>query len=233
MGFVAFAKQSGTFVVVDVFMSVSSSNDRFLNVYNANITTTNSGGFYQAEGLSNKTWKPDTASFASTRNSIDSFMSAGTHSGGAYGGEYYASTNTNGAPDFTGTSWGPTPASAPATTIPANAGFYTGDPASVDNKAELLTLTGHSRIDSGATLASGGTNGSAGSAGTAYGIWVFHMVLANATLENFRIDCSASASIKDGMPGSLDQRISTFVIPAPGTIAILGIGGIAMRRRRG
>jgi xanthosine utilization system XapX-like protein len=35
------------------------------------------------------------------------------------------------------------------------------------------------------------------------------------------------------MTGAVDQRISTFVIPAPGAIALLGIGGIAMRRRRG
>jgi xanthosine utilization system XapX-like protein len=58
-------------------------------------------------------------------------------------------------------------------------------------------------------------------------------VLANASISSFRIDYSACASIKDGMTGAVDQRISTFVIPAPGAIALLGIGGIAMRRRRG
>jgi hypothetical protein len=237
MGFVAFAKQSGSYVVVDVFTAVSNSSDKFLNVYNANITTTSAGGFYQAAGLANKTWKADVANFNSTRSSIDSFMTAGTYSGGAYGGEYYASPNTNADPNFcfpsNGNNWcNATPASAPATTVPANAGWYTGDPTSVDNNAELLNFLGYTRIDSGATPASDNTLGSAGSAGAQYGIWCSHMVIAG-TLANVRIDYSASASIKDGMTGGTDQRISTFVIPAPGAIALLGVGGIAMRRRRG
>jgi hypothetical protein len=141
-------------------------------------------------------------------------MTAGTYSGGAYGGEYYASTNTNGDPNFTGTSWSATPASAAATTIPANAGWYTGDPTSVDNNAELLDFTGYTRIDSGATAASGNTRGSVGSAGATRGIWVSHLVLANAQLNTFSIAFSASASIKDivANPAVTDQRISTFNI---------------------
>ena len=235
MGFLALAKQSGSYVVVDVFAAVSNASDKFLNVYNANISTTNAGGFYQQPGLTTKTWKPDAASFNSTRNSIDSFMTAGTYSGGAYGGEYYASTNTNGDPNFTGTSWIGTTASPAATTIPANAGWYTGDPTSVDNQAQLLAplAVGYTRIDSGATTATGGTLGNRGSAGATRGIWVSHLVLANATLANFRIDYSGSSSIKDGVTGATGAGFCTFVIPAPGAIALLGVGGIAVRRRRG
>jgi len=235
MGFVAFAKQSGSSVIVDVFTAVSNSSDKFLNVYNANITASSAGGFFQAAGFANKTWKPDAASFNSTRSSIDSFMTAGTYSGGAYGGEYYASTNTNGDPNQTGGGcpWGnASPSSAACTTFPAGSGWYTGDPTSIDNNAELLNFLGYTRIDSGATAASGNTLGSVGSAGAQYGIWCSHMVIAG-TLTNFRIDYSASASIKDGMTGGTSQGISTFIIPAPGAIALLGIGGIAVRRRRG
>ena len=232
LGFVFTARQIGTYVMVDVFAGVSNSSDRLLNVYNANITTTNVGGFYQASGLSNKTWKPDTASFSSTRSSIDSFMTAGTYSGGAYSGEYYASANTNGDPNFTGTSWSPTPASPAATTIPTNAGWYTGDPTSIDNNAESLFVLGSGRNDSGPTSAGDGCAASVGSAGASFGIWVSHLVLANASIDSSRIVYSACVSIKDGMTGAVDQRISTFVIPAPGAIALLGIGGIAVRRRR-
>ena len=234
LGFVAAAKQSGTNVIVDVFAAVGNASDKFLNVYNANVSTT--GGFFQAAGLANKTWKPDAAGFTATRNSIDSFMTAGTVSGGQYGGEYYASTNTNADPNFTGTSWNGTPASAAATTIPANAGWYTGDPTSVDNNAELLNFTGYTRIDSGATAASGNTAGSVGSAGATRGIWVSHLVLANAQLNTFSIAFSASASIKDIVPNPAvtDQRISTFniAVPAPGALALLGVAGFASRRRR-
>ena len=128
VGFVAFAKQSGTNVIVDVFVAVPNAADKFLSVESINATTTLPGGFAQKAGLATKTWKPDTAGFTSTRNtSDDSFMTAGTFSGGAYGGEFYASSNSNGAPTFTGTSWSATPSSLAATTIPANAGWYTGD----------------------------------------------------------------------------------------------------------
>jgi len=229
-GFVASVRNSGAYTVIDIFAGVQNASDKFLNVYNTKSDAT--GGFYQQAGLLSKTWKPDAASFASTRNSIDSFMTAGTYSGGAYGGEYYASTNTQGDPNFTGSSWSATPASPAATTIPANAGWYTTDPTSVDNSAELLDFTGYTRIDSGATAASGGTLGSSGSAGATRGIWVSHLVLANANLNAFSINFSASTSIKDFVSNLTDQRISTFTIPAPGALALLGVVGVASSRRR-
>ena len=237
-GFVASARNVGAYTVIDIFAGVQNASDKFLNVYNLNASTTAAGGFFQATGLANKTWKPDAASFNSTRSSIDSFMTAGTYSGGAYGGEYYASTNTNGDPNFTGTSWNATPASAAATTIPALAGWYTGDPTSVDNAAQLLAplSVGYTRFDSGATAASGGTAGSAGSAGAQYGIWCSHIVIAgtlnNATLFNGVISWIGSASIKDGVTGATDQRISNMAVPAPGALALLGVAGFASRRRR-
>ena len=221
LGFVAAAKQSGTNVIVDVFAAVGNASDKFLNVYNTNTSTTAAGGFFQATGLANKTWKPDAASFNSTRSSIDSFMTAGTYSGGAYGGEYYASTNTNGDPNFTGTSWNATPASAAATTIPANAGWYTGNPTSVDNNAESLAgLTG--RVN--------GTNGQFAT----HGIWVAHLVLSGAGRQiGTDVSFAGFASIKDGISGALSQGSSSFAaVPAPGALALLGLAGFAARRRR-
>jgi hypothetical protein len=235
LGFVALAKQSGSNVIVDIYTAVSNSGDKFLNVYNLNASAT--GGFVQQAGLATKTWKPDAANFASTRSSIDSFMTAGTYSGAAYGGEYYASTNTNGDPNFSGTSWNATPASAAATTIPANAGWYTGDPTSVDNNAQLLAplAAGYTRFDTGATAASGNTAGSVGSANATYGIWCSHLVIAGTLSDNLMtslISWSGSVSIKD-VGGTTDQRISTFAaVPAPGALALLGVAGFASRRRR-
>ena len=229
MGFVALARQSGSYVLVDVYTAVGNASDKFLNVYETDISTTNAGGFYQQPGLATKTWKPDAANFNSTRSSIDSFMTAGTYSGGAYGGEYYASTNTYGGPNLTGTSWNGTPASPPATTFPANLGWYTGEPWSVDNNAQLLAplAVGYTRFDSS------NTPGSAGSANAQYGIWCSHLVLANATLANLQIYYSAVAPTRDGVSNTTDSRRGTLIIPAPGAIALLGIGGIAVRRRRG
>jgi len=235
LGFVASVRTVGANTVIDIFAGVDNASDKFLNVYNANISTSLAGGFVQKAGLATKTWKPDTAGFTSTRNtSDDSFMTAGTFSGGAYGGEFYASSNTNGDPNFTGTSWNATPASPAATTVPANAGWYTGDPTSVDNRAESLAgMVG--RINTGATAASGGTNGSLGTAAANYGIWCGHIVVVGTgTLgtPTGNILWSASMSIKDGITGATDQRISTFAVPAPGALALVGLAGFASRRRR-
>ena len=241
LGFVASVRTVGANTVIDIFAGVDNASDKFLNVYNANISTTLGGGFVQKAGLATKTWKPDSAGFTSDRSvSDDSFFTAGTFSGGAYGGLYFASSNTNGDPNFTGSSWNATPASPAANTVPANAGWYSGDPFSVDNNAESLTgMIG--RVNTGATASVGVppsfTAGSVGSANAAYGIWVAHIVVAGTgTLSNGGIQgnilWSASASIKDGVTGATDQRISTFAIPAPGALALLGIAGFASRRRR-
>jgi MYXO-CTERM domain-containing protein len=230
-GFVASVRTSGAYTIIDIFAGVTNASDKFLNVYNLTASTTAAGGFYQQAGLATKTWKPDAANFNSTRNSIDSFMTAGTYSGGAYGGEYYASTNTNGDPNFTGTSWNATPASAAATTIPALAGWYTGDPTSIDNNAEAITgLT--NRVNG--TLASATSGGGPGTTSAAYGIWCSHLVITGnyAGAAAFSVvQFSAYASIKDGVTGATSQLSSSFV-PAPGAIALIGLAGFASRRRR-
>ena len=234
LGFVASVRTVGANTVIDLYAGVDNASDKFLNVYNANISTTlGGGGFVQKAGLSTKTWKPDSAGFTSSRDvSDDSFMTAGTFSGGAYGGVYYASSNTNGDPNFTGTSWNATPASPAATTVPANAGWYTGDPTSIDNRAESLAgLVG--RVNTGATAAVGNTAGSLGTANAAYGIWCGHLVVVGTGSMANNVLWSASVSIKDGVTGVTDQRISTFAaIPTPGALAVLAIAGVASRRRR-
>ena len=220
-GFVASVRTSGAYTIMDIFAGVSNSSDKFLNVYDANISTTVAGGFFQASGLANKTWKPDASNFNSTRNSIDSFMTAGTFSGGAYGGQYYASTNTNGDPNFTGTTWNATPASQAVTSVPPNAGWYTGDPTSIDNRAESLAgLTG--RVN--------GTNGQFAT----HGIWVAHLVLSGTNVQiGTDVSFAGFASIKDGISGALSQGSSNFAaVPAPGALALLGLAGFAARRRR-
>ena len=218
-GFVAFSRNVGANTVIDVFAAVDNAGDKFLNVYNA----VSNGVFVQKAGLATKTWKPDVAGFTSTRNtSDDSFMTAGTFSGGAYGGEYYASSNTNGDPNFTGTSWNATPASAAATAIPNLAGWYTGDPPSVDNGAELLSgaVAGGTRVDG------------SGAAGKSYGIWCSHLVVAgNNKVIGVDFTFSAFASIKD-VGGAVSQAQSSFAVPAPGAIALVGLAGLAAGRRR-
>jgi MYXO-CTERM domain-containing protein len=217
LGFVASSRTVGAVTVIDIFAGVSNANDKFLNVYN----TSSNGVFVQKAGLATKTWKPDAAGFTSTRNTLDdSFMTAGTFSGGAYGGEYYASTNTQGDPNFTGTSWSATPASPAATTIPANAGWYTTDPTSIDNRAESLAGL------------QGRVNGTGGAEAANFGIWCAHLVLTGNQVIGTDFTFSAFASIKDGVSGAVSQSSSSFPVPAPGAIALLGLAGFSARRRR-
>ena len=215
LGFVASVRTVGANTVIDVFAGVSNASDKFLNVYN----TVSNGVFVQKAGLATKTWKPDTAGFTSTRNTLDdSFMTAGTFSGGQYGGEYYASSNTNGDPNFTGSSWNATPASPAATTIPNLAGWYTGDPTSVDNVSEsLLGLVNRQDLSGGAAATRG--------------IWCAHFVVATA---GGNINFGAFTSIKDGVNGGTSQAGSsgTFIVPAPGALALVSLAGFASRRRR-
>jgi hypothetical protein len=236
-GFVAFSRNVGTRTVIDVFAAVTNASDKFLNVYDL----TSNGTFVQKAGLATKTWKPDTAGFTSTRAvADDSFMTAGTFGGGEYGGEYYASGNSNGDPNFTGNSWNASPASAAATTIPALAGWYTGDPTSVDNGAELMstwaTAAGATRMNSFLVSAAGGYAAPANSNAATHGIWVSHLVISGTGKvlgdgTNGTISFNASASIKDGVSGATTQATYNFV-PAPGALALLGIAGFATRRRR-
>ena len=230
-GFVAYSRNVGANTVIDIFAATTNASDKFLNVYD----TSSNGTFVQKPGLATKTWKPDVAGFTSTRNtSDDSFMTAGTFSGGAYGGEYYASSNSNADPNFTGTSWSATPASAPATTIPALAGWYTGDPTSVDNNAENMSFWGGSFARSNSTLvtAFGGYSAPANSNAATNGIWISHLVVAgNNKVIGVDFTFAASASIKDGANGATTQARYQF-IPAPGAISLLGVAGFASRRRR-
>jgi hypothetical protein len=231
-GFVAYSRNVGANTVIDVFAAVTNASDKFLNVYDLQ----SNGSFVQKAGLATKTWKPDTAGFTSTRSvSDDSFMTAGTFSGGAYAGDYYASGNTTGDPNFTGTSWNATPASAAATAIPSNAGWYTGDPPSVDNNAELMSTwassVGATRSDSNLVSTTAPWAAPATSAGATYGIWVSHLVVAgNNKVIGVDFTFAANASIKDG--ATLNTTQARYNIPAPGALAVLGLAGFASRRRR-
>ena len=214
-GFVAFSRNVGANTVIEIFVATTNASDKFLEVFDL----TSNGTFVQKAGLATKTWKPDVAGFTSTRNtSDDSFMTAGTFSGGAYGGEYYASGSTANNGTFTGTSWSATPASAPATTIPALAGWYTGDPTSVDNNAENMSFWGGSFARANSTLvtAFGGYSAPANSNAATNGIWISHLVVAgNNKVIGVDFTFEASASIKDGANGATTQARYQFVGSPP------------------
>jgi hypothetical protein len=223
LGFVASVRTVGAYTVIDIYAGVQNSSDKFLNAYNGMISTTVPTGFNQLDGLATKTWKPDFAGFTSSRTSLDSFMTAGTFTGSAYNGNYFASAATAADPNFTGTSWNATPGSAPATTLPTDfggPGWYTNNPPLIDNRAESLAgLVG--RVNSVMTPAEGSTSGTPGGASANYGIWCAHLVLAGNYSPTYIVgvlNWKAHVSIKDGVTNGTSQGVSKFdFAPLPDT----------------
>jgi hypothetical protein len=221
-GFVAYSRNVGSYTVIDVFASVTNASDKFLNVYDVQ----SNGIYVQKNTSSTKTWKPDALQTRSVTD--DSFMTAGTGAGG------YASSLTGGDPNFTGASWNGTPSSLPAETIPTNAGWFTNDPFSADNAAELMSswAGGYNRTDSFFVASRAGYAAPGNSGGTTYGIWCAHLVVTNMNRQiGYNFSFRASASIKDGVNGAVTQATYEFV-PAPGALGLLAVAGIAGARRR-
>jgi hypothetical protein len=221
-GFVAYSRNVGSYTVIDVFASVTNASDKFLNVYDVQ----SNGIYVQKNTSSTKTWKPDALQTRSVTD--DSFMTAGTGAGG------YASALTGGDPNFTGASWNGTPSSLPAETIPTNAGWFTNDPFSADNAAELMSswAGGYNRTDSFFVASEAGYAAPGNSGGTTYGIWCAHLVVTNMNRQiGYNFSFRASASIKDGVNGAVTQATYEFV-PAPGALGLLAVAGIAGARRR-
>jgi hypothetical protein len=234
-GFVAYGRNVGANTVIDVFAAVTNASDKFLNVYDL----TSNGTFVQKAGLASKTWKPDAANFTSTRAvSDDSFMTAGTYSGGAYGGNYYAVEpcfyypNTDAWPGSTA------PTAPPSRTIPQDASWSVCDPASGDSTAERLDGWAGSlaRCNSVRVGPSTGAGLPPTSIGATHGIWVAHLVIAGSN-RKIGVDFTwrGSASVRDGATGAISQGTYEFPnppVPAPGALALLSIALRAGSRRR-
>ncbi|MFM7800233.1 MAG: hypothetical protein ACKPBA_14820 [Planctomycetota bacterium] len=209
LGFAAFSRTaSNGNVVVDLVAVTDRASDRLLNVFNVNTSST----FIQQTGTATRGFKPDAAS--STRsNIVDSFCTIGVEGGAPYDGQYYASGGTGADGGFS-TGW-----TTLGTTIPNNAGWFLSPPTLPDNVAQSLSTFEGTRV-----------NGNAAAANGSVGVWVGHWVFAGST--NSAV-ITITGSSKDGITGATGTSSNTFdQIPAPGAIALLGVAGLASRRRR-
>ena len=208
-GFQAIVRDAGagrTFV--DVFAGFNTAGDRLLNVFNMNIGLTGGASFVQAAGVAASKWKP--VDDTSTNNLADSFITLGGFDGGD--GNMYTSYSTAGDPNFTNYT------TNNQTTIPALAGWYNGNPPSTDIVAlNVSSFTGWS----------GPKEGAAGN----LSVWVGHFLVNRAITDaSWALSFSGSAAFNTGT-NAADTRLF-HNIPAPGALALLGLAGMATRRRR-
>ena len=217
IGYSSFARTaSNGNTVIDVFAVMSNASDRLLNIYNANLTTTEGGStlatFVQQGGTATRGWKPD-ANTSTRSNDVDSFMTIGVDGGAPYEGQYYASAGTGADGNFT--NW-----SSLAPTVPVNAGWFLSPPTLPDNVAASMAGMTGIRVNSNAAAAAG-----------TLGVWCSHFVLASGDLGARW--WNATAASKDGITGATITNTGTMnMVPAPGVLALLGVAGFASRRRR-
>ena len=215
LGYSSFARTaSNGNIVIDVFTVVSNAQDRLLNVYNTNVTTTAGGtaaSFIQQTGVNTRGWKPDGS--ATRSNIVDSFMTIGVDGGAPYGGEYYASLGTGADGNFT--NW-----TALAPTIPVNAGWFLSPPTLPDGVAESMAGMTGTRVNTGSVGIS-----------NMLGIWCAHMVMVSGSTNCW---WAATSAVKDFATGGTvtTTASSTNLVPAPGALALLGLAGFSSRRRR-
>lgn len=210
-GWVASVRSApGDQTIIDVYAGFNSSTDRLLNVFNMNIAV-NAASAVQSTNAGEQSWRR--ADGVSNTSSLDSFVTLG---GYVDGGVRYASSTVQGDPSFTNYN------TAGATTIPSQAGWYNADPNSLDVAATLLS--GSPGFPQGSR--------DPRSAGGQYGVWVAHILVNKAiTNASWSLSFTGFAAYNDGVFNA-DARMFHVIVPAPGAIALLGLAGLAGRRRR-
>jgi len=197
---------------VDVFAGMSANSDKLLNVFNMNISVSG-GAFTQAAGVAASKWKP--VDDTSNGGLADSFVTLGGFDGGD--GHMYTSYSSAGDPNFTNYT------TANATTIPALAGWYNGVPTTTDIIATQVfggAYTDWATASKDIASASGG-----------FGVWVGHfLVNKSITDTSWTVSFGGSAAFNSGT-NQADTKIFHNA-PAPGALALLGVAGLAARRRR-
>ena len=207
IGFDGAVSQVGDYTVIKMY-AVYDAADIALNVFDAEIVTKDAGGFNQSDVQigAGGTWAPnaslDIPGFADS--AIDSFGTIG------YGVGAAAATN--------GTALDPTFLDATGglgAYVPSGGGWYNGNP----TNEQVATSFG------------GGYDQKSG-----FAVWVGQFAFATSRVEAageldfFIFDCEMGS--KDAAGEVFFGGDAYIWTPAPGALALLGLGGVASRRRR-
>ena len=191
------------YAVVDVYATYSSTSDKFLSILNSNISLVGASNFYQkANGDGVTGWMNNNLDAA------DSKVTAGALLTG----------NTSADPSFLNF----TDEEGADTTLPPspNAGWYASNPAPANNSngAKLIVK-----------------NGWIGAAGDTLGVFIGRFSVAGIGDGSRALIFSSTTATGvvggSGTTFSTDSKSFKYV-PTPGALALLGIAGLAGRRRR-
>ena len=197
----------GDYTVIQMNAVFSSDSDIALNLFEMEVTTQDGGGFHQSDVQigAGGTWAPNASLDIPgfADSSIDSYATIGYAVGSGSPG---AATN--------GTALDPTWLDATnglGAYVPSGAGWYNGNPVSEQTGSAY----------------GGGEDGLSG----------FAVSVGQFVFETDRMD-AIDWFIFDGEIGFANPEVAfggdvfTYGIPAPGALALLGLGGVASRRRR-
>ncbi|MAJ47165.1 MAG: hypothetical protein CBC35_07905 [Planctomycetes bacterium TMED75] len=204
LGFDGNVSQVGDFTVIKMHAVFSNNTDIALNLFEMEVVTQDNGGFNQSDVQigAGGTWAPNASL------DIPGFADSAIDS--------YATIGYGVGPDAAtnGTALDPTFLDATGglgAFVPSGSGWYNGNP---------------TNTQTGSTYA-GGEDGISG----------FSVVVGQFVVESSRVGFG-DWFIFDGEIGFADPEVQfggdvfTYGIPAPGALALLGLGGVASRRRR-
>ena len=204
-GFDGMVEEVGDFTVIKVY-AVYDAADIALNVFNAQIVTKDAGGFNQSDVQigAGGTWAPNAS--LNIPGFADSAIDSFATIGYGVGNE--AATNGSALdPSWLEASGGL------GAYVPSGAGWYNGNPTN-DQVAQSVEGIGD------------------------YAVWVGQFAFATSRVEAagaldfFIFDCEMGSKDAAGEV-FFGGDAYVWAVPAPGALALLGLGGLAARRRRG
>jgi len=221
-GVCASVRTVGGYTLVDLYATFSSAEDRLHGITLQTMNTSAAGGFVQGSSPGLKGWAPDPF-FTSTHDSLDSFLTVGETNYGdptapmsanlALYTSLFPSGTWNGSPFL--------PASN-SIAVELDCGWFTFVTDTSNGAVDISGLQGRVNVHgSGAT--------------STYGTWFAHLVIAGTGPATVNIgDWNGNYFRSNGSSAEYKpiRLNSSFTVPAPGALALLGGAGLARRRAR-
>lgn len=212
---------TNSYTTIDVYAMFSSTSNKLLNIFNTNITLTGATQFYQAGSGGSRSYNPDALFDSATGENINAADSFATIGGivpiwDPVNEEYFNANPTSPDPNFT--NWSGAGSLNPPVPL---AGWFCPNPNGnawgVHNAAK--PISGLTDNDTGSNL------------GVMLGRFSVAGIPDGVRKLNFAGQLKWNNIGQVGSQDGQDSKVFKY-IPAPGAFALLGLAGLAGRRRR-